>query len=131
MEVADRIVLMNEGRIEQTGKPRDLYEHPASEFVMNFIGPVNLLGEETYVRPHDLELRLEPNGTTEEAMVERVVHLGFEVRIELLLADGRSVSAQVTRDEAEELELRSGQIVFVRPGRTTVFSAAATPPGRR
>ena len=129
MEVADRIVLMNEGRIEQTGKPRDLYEHPASEFVMNFIGPVNRLGEETYVRPHDLEVRLEPNGTSAEAMVERVVHLGFEVRIELMLEDGRHVSAQVTRDEAEELELRDGQIVFVRPSRTTVFSEAATPPG--
>jgi sulfate transport system ATP-binding protein len=131
MEVADRIVLMNEGRIEQTGKPRDLYEHPASEFVMNFIGPVNRLGEDTYVRPHDLEVRLEPNGTSEEAMVERVVHLGFEVRIELMLEDGRRVSAQVTRDEAEELELHDGQIVFVRPSRTTVFSEAATPQDSR
>jgi sulfate transport system ATP-binding protein len=129
MEVADRIVLMNEGRVEQTGKPRDLYEHPASEFVMNFIGPVNLFGEETYVRPHDLDVRLEPNGTSEEAMVERVVHLGFEVRIELMLHDGRHLSAQVSRDEAEELELRDGQIVFVRPSRTTVFSEAATPQG--
>jgi sulfate/thiosulfate transport system ATP-binding protein len=130
MEVADRIVVLNHGRVEQDGPPRDLYEHPASEFVMNFIGPVNRLGEETYVRPHDLEVRLEPNGTSEEAMVERVVHLGFEVRIELMLQDGRHVSAQVTRDEAEELELRDGQIVFVRPSRTTVFSEAATPPGR-
>lgn len=129
MDVADRIVLMNDGRIEQTGKPRDLYEHPASEFVMGFVGPVNRLGE-TYVRPHDLEVRLEPNGTTKEAIVERVVHLGFEVRVELSLEDGRAVSAQVTRDEAEELELRSGQIVFIRPSRTTVFSAAATPPDR-
>src|SRR5215213_9654176 len=67
MEVADRIALMNEGRIEQTGRPRDLYEHPASEFVMTFIGPVNRL-DESYVRPHDLELHLEPNGTTREAM---------------------------------------------------------------
>src|ERR671923_2794345 len=88
MEVADRIVVMNEGRIEQTGKPRDLYEHPANEFVMTFIGPVNVLGE-GYVRPHDLEVRLVPNGATSEAMIERVVHLGFEVRVELLLDDGR------------------------------------------
>jgi sulfate transport system ATP-binding protein len=126
MDVADRIVLMNEGRIEQTGKPRDLYEHPASEFVMGFVGPVNRLGDH-FVRPHDLEVRLEPNGTTNEAIVERVVHLGFEVRVELALDDGRLVSAQVTRDEAEELELRNGQIVFVRPSRTTVFSGTATP----
>jgi sulfate/thiosulfate transport system ATP-binding protein len=65
----------------------------------------------------------------EEAMVERVVHLGFEVRAELVLDDGRRVSAQVTRDEADELDLHDGQTVFVRPSRTHVFSAAAAPPG--
>jgi sulfate transport system ATP-binding protein len=129
MDVADRVAVMNDGRIEQTGKPRDLYEHPANEFVMSFVGPVNRLGD-TWIRPHDLELRLEPNGTTSEAMIERVVHLGFEIRVDLVLDDGRHVSAQVTRGEAEELELRQGQIVFVRPSRTTVFSATATPPGR-
>jgi sulfate/thiosulfate transport system ATP-binding protein len=129
MDVADRVAVMNDGRIEQTGKPRDLYEHPANEFVMSFVGPVNRLGD-TWIRPHDLELRLEPNGTTSEAMIERVVHLGFEIRVELVLDDGRHVSAQVTRGEAEELELRKGQIVYVRPSRTTVFSAVATPPGR-
>jgi sulfate transport system ATP-binding protein len=128
MDVADRVAVMNHGRIEQTGKPRDLYEHPANEFVMSFVGPVNRRGE-AFIRPHDLELRLESNGTTQEAMVERVVHLGFEVRVELMLHDGDRMSAQITRNEAEELELRNGQIVFVRPSRTTVFSEAATPPG--
>jgi sulfate transport system ATP-binding protein len=124
MDVADRVALLNEGRVEQIGKPRDLYEHPANEFVMSFVGPVNRLGD-AFVRPHDLELQLVPNGTTSEAMVERVVHLGFEVRVELVLDDGRQVSAQLTRDEAEELELGDGQIVFVRPRRETVFSASA------
>jgi sulfate transport system ATP-binding protein len=128
MEVADRVVLMNEGRIEQIGKPRDLYEHPANEFVMSFVGPVTRLGE-AWIRPHDLELALEPNGSTREAMVERVVHLGFEVRAELVLDDGRRLSAQLTRDQAELLELQKGQIVFVRPNRTTTFSETATPPG--
>ncbi|HXL43622.1 MAG TPA: TOBE-like domain-containing protein [Gaiellaceae bacterium] len=128
MDVADRVAVMNEGRVEQTGKPRDLYEHPANEFVMSFVGPAHRLGE-AWIRPHDLEVRQEPNGTSTEAMVERVVHLGFEVRAELVLEDGRRVSAQVTRNEADELELREGQIVFVRPSRTHVFSAAATPPG--
>jgi sulfate/thiosulfate transport system ATP-binding protein len=128
MDVADRVALLNEGRIEQIGKPRDLYEHPANEFVMGFVGPVNRLGD-AFVRPHDLELQLLPNGTTAEAMVERVVHLGFEVRVELLLDNGRHVSAQLTRDEVEELELRDGQIVFVRPRRETVFSEAPTPVG--
>jgi sulfate transport system ATP-binding protein len=97
---------------------------------MSFVGPVNRLGEE-WIRPHDLELRLEPNGTTSEAMIERVVHLGFEVRVELVLDDGRHVSAQVTRGEAEELELLAGQIVYVRPSRTTVFSGTPTPQGAR
>jgi sulfate transport system ATP-binding protein len=128
MDVADRVAVMNEGRIEQTGKPRDLYEHPANEFVMSFVGPAHRLGE-AWIRPHDLEVRQEPNGTSTEAMVERVVHLGFEVRAELVLEDGRRVSAQVTRNEADELELHEGQIVFVRPSRTHVFSAVATPPG--
>jgi len=128
MDVADRVAVMNEGRVEQTGKPRDLYEHPANEFVMSFVGPAHRLGE-AWIRPHDLEVRQEPNGTSTEAMVERVVHLGFEVRAELVLEDGRRVSAQVTRNEADELELREGQIVFVRPSRTHVFSAAATHPG--
>src|SRR6186997_662478 len=131
MEVADRVVVMNHGRIEQTGKPRDLYEHPANEFVMSFVGPVNRFGD-AWIRPHDLEVRLEPNGSTQEAMIERLVHLGFEVRVELVLDDGRHVSAQVTRDEAEELELLEGQVVFVRPSKTTVFaiSEAPTPAGR-
>ena len=115
--------LMNQGKIEQTGKPRDLYEHPANEFVMGFVGPVNRLGED-WVRPHDLDVRTEPNGSTSEAMVERIVHLGFEVRVELVLHDGVHVSAQVTRDEAEQLELHDGQIVFVRPSRTTTFAEA-------
>jgi sulfate/thiosulfate transport system ATP-binding protein len=128
MDVADRVAVMNEGRVEQTGKPRDLYEHPANEFVMSFVGPAHRLGE-AWIRPHDLEVRQEPNGTSTEAMVERVVHLGFEVRAELVLEDGRRVSAQVTRNEADELELHEGQIVFVRPSRTHVFSAAARPPG--
>jgi sulfate transport system ATP-binding protein len=127
MEVADRVAVMNEGRIEQTGRPRDLYEHPANEFVMSFVGPVSRIGE-AWVRPHDVELRLEPNGASREAMVHRVVHLGFEVRVELVLDDGDELSAQVTRDEADELELRDGQIVFVRPSRATSFSEVATPP---
>jgi sulfate transport system ATP-binding protein len=121
MEVADRVVLMNEGRIEQVGKPRDLYEHPANEFVMSFIGPVNRLGG-GFIRPHDIELRIEPNGSTTEAMIERVIHLGFEVRVELQLAGGERVWAQVTRDQAEQLELEPGDVVFVRPSRTPVFA---------
>jgi sulfate/thiosulfate transport system ATP-binding protein len=120
MEIADQIVLMNHGRIEQAGGPRELYEEPANEFVMSFVGPVNRFGE-AFVRPHDLELRIEPNGETTAGTVERVVHLGFEVRVELVLEDGRDIWAQVTREEAEELELAPGGSVHVRPRRTKVF----------
>jgi sulfate/thiosulfate transport system ATP-binding protein len=121
MEVADRIVVMNAGRIEQVGGPRDLYEHPSNAFVMGFVGPVTRLGE-LFIRPHDVEVRTEPNGTTSEAMVERLVHLGFEVRADLVLHDGQRLQAQLSREDAEELELAKGQIVFVRPSRTRVFS---------
>jgi sulfate/thiosulfate transport system ATP-binding protein len=121
MEVADRIALMSEGGIEQVGTPRDLYERPANEFVMSFVGPVNRVGD-AYIRPHDLELRSEPNGATQEAMVERLVHLGFEVRVELVRDDGTRLSAQVTREEAAALELEVGQIVYVRAVRQTTFT---------
>ena len=121
MEVADEVVVMNSGRIEQVAAPRDLYERPANEFVMSFVGPVNHLGG-AYVRPHDLELLLEPNGATREAQVERIVHLGFEVRVELVGDDGERFAVQLTRDEVERLELERGQIVYARPIRQTVFS---------
>jgi sulfate transport system ATP-binding protein len=123
MELADRIVVMNAGRIEQVGGPRDLYEHPANAFVMGFVGPVTRLGE-LFVRPHDIQVRRQPNGTTAEAMVERLVHLGFEVRADLVLGDGQRLQAQLSREDAEELELARGQIVFVRPSRTRQFAEA-------
>jgi sulfate transport system ATP-binding protein len=116
MEVADRIALLNEGRIEQTGKPRDLYEHPANEFVMSFVGPVSRLGGEL-VRPHDLTIAFEPASAAIEAMVSRIVYLGFEVRVELIGADGEPLSVQITRDDALELELEPGQIVYLDPRR--------------
>jgi sulfate/thiosulfate transport system ATP-binding protein len=121
MEVAGQIVVLNEGRVEQVGSPRDLYEQPANEFVMSFVGPVNRLGD-TYVRPHDVDVRLEPDVGSAEAMVERVVHLGFEVRVELVREDGQHLLVQLTQEEAEQLELSRGQIVYVRPSRETIFS---------
>ena len=120
MEVAEQIVVMSDGRIEQSGGPRDLYENPASEFVMSFVGPANRLGE-AWVRPHDVEIRHEPNGKTTEALVDRIVHLGFEVRVELTLQDGEKFSVQLTREQVDELELKEGQIVFVRPRTARVF----------
>jgi len=121
MEVAEQIVVMNKGRVEQAGAPRDLYESPANEFVMSFIGPVNRLGD-AFVRPHDIQILAQDDGTGSEALVERVVHLGFEVRVELKLHDGRDIWAQVTRETAQELELREGQILSVRLPAPRVFA---------
>jgi sulfate transport system ATP-binding protein len=120
MEVAEQIVVMNKGRVEQIAPPRELYDHPANEFVMSFVGPVNKLGN-SWVRPHDIELRHEPNGTTREAQIERVVRLGFETRVDLVRDDGERLHVQLTRDEADELELDTGDIVYVRTRRERVF----------
>jgi sulfate/thiosulfate transport system ATP-binding protein len=130
MEVAEQIVVLNDGRVEQIGAPRDLYEHPANEFVMTFVGPTNRIGE-TYVRPHDVDVSTEPIEGGIEAMIDRVIHLGFEVRVELTLADGSSLWAQITRDRSDELELADGQVVWVRPDRRRSFGASAPDPGLR
>jgi sulfate transport system ATP-binding protein len=126
MEVAEQIVVLNDGRIEQVGAPRELYEKPANEFVMTFVGPVSRLGD-AWVRPHDMDISLEPVSGGAEAMIDRVIHLGFEVRVELTLGDDRQLWAQTTRSHADELELREGQIVWVRPGRTTRFDREGSP----
>ena len=114
MELADRIVVLNDGRIQQVGAPREVYDNPANEFVMGFLGPVARLGG-GLVRPHDLVLKPDPESGALEAQVTRVVHLGFEVRVELELAGDGQVAAQLTRSEAEQLELAEGDIVYVRP----------------
>ena len=121
MDIAKQLVVMNEGRIEQTGTATELYESPANEFVMSFVGEVNRIGGHL-VRPHDLELSAEANGETERATVVRIASLGFEVRVELALEGDREIWAQLTREEAEQLELREGQVVHVRPERTKTFS---------
>jgi len=122
MDVAERIVVMNAGRIEQVGPPSELYESPRNEFVMSFVGPVNRLGD-AFLRPHDIQILSEADSTSTEALVQRVVHLGFEVRVELTLPDGRDIWAQVTRESAQELELREGQILSVRLPAPRVFSS--------
>jgi sulfate transport system ATP-binding protein len=121
MEIAGQIVVINQGRVEQVGTPRELYDSPANEFVMSFVGPVNKIGD-TFVRPRDISLSLEPDGECAEAMVERVVHLGFEVRAELVRHDGQHLLVQLTQEEAQALELERGLIVYVRPSRQTVFT---------
>src|SRR5439155_15464836 len=107
MELADQIVVISHGRVEQAGSPTELYDAPANDFVMNFIGPVTKL-DGRLVRPHDLQILLDAGPSTDEAVVDRIVRLGFEVRVELTRRDGEQVSVQLARTEAEELELREG-----------------------
>ena len=130
MDVAGQLVVMNEGRVEQSGSADDLYDHPANEFVMSFVGEVNRLGD-GFVRPHDMDVVLDPDERTEEAMVQRIVALGFEIRVEFVLGDGTEVWAQLTRAELQKLELREGQIAYLRPGTTKSFNGDSPPGGGR
>ncbi len=120
LELADSIVVMNKGRVEQVAPPRQLYDEPANAFVMSFVGPVNRLGD-AWVRPHDVVLSFEPDGTDHEAQIERIVRLGFETRVDLVRDDGEQLHAQMTRDDADALELEPGDIVYVRTRRERVF----------
>ena len=113
MEIAEQIVVMSEGAVEQTGSPDEVYDRPANDFVMGFVGPVTQLGDRL-VRPHDVQILVDAAEGAEQAVVERIDRLGFEVRVELMLADGQRVQVQLTRSECRELELREGQIVHVR-----------------
>ncbi|HEX5592565.1 MAG TPA: sulfate ABC transporter ATP-binding protein [Solirubrobacterales bacterium] len=124
MDVADQLVVMNEGQVEQTGSADELYEHPANEFVMSFVGEVNRLGDD-FVRPHDMEIVLDPDERTQEGLVQRIVTLGFEVRVELVLSDGTEVWAQLTRAELQRLELREGQIAYLRPVQAKSFNGSS------
>ncbi|MCU1343969.1 MAG: sulfate transporter, ATPase subunit [Acidimicrobiia bacterium] len=124
MEVADEIAVINGGVVEQVGTPADLYDRPANDFVMSFLGPVTRVGGRL-VRPHDLEVSRHDSVGATPATVERVVYLGFEVRVDLSVgqpsaetaaADGASDGtwAQMTRGEVGRLGLRPGDSVFVR-----------------
>jgi sulfate transport system ATP-binding protein len=120
MDVASKIAVMNHARIEQVGTPTELYDEPATEFVMSFVGEVNRLGT-AWVRPHELDVSQEPTTEAAEALIERITPYGFDARIELSLADGTMVTAQMTRERLELLELEQGQIVWVRAVSEQVF----------
>jgi len=126
MDVADRIVVMASGRVEQIGTPDELYDRPANAFVMSFLGPVTHL-DGLLVRPHDLEVLDAPADGATAARVVRVARLGFEVRVDLDVAGARASAGpstaepdayvQVTRDTATRLALEPGVTVHVRPTR--------------
>jgi sulfate transport system ATP-binding protein len=114
MDIAQQIVVMNDGAIEQTGTASDLYDSPANEFVMGFVGEVNQISGKL-VRPHDLEILTDPGAGTIDAKVERIVTLGFSGRVELRLTDDHQEAwAQLTRHEIDALNLSPDQAVYVR-----------------
>ena len=114
IEVADTLVVLAGGAVEQAGRPHEIYDNPANPFVMRFLGPVTELGGRL-IRPHDLDLTGTPAPGTVAATVELVARLGFEVRVELRVGD-HEVWAQTTRGHAEHLALAPGGTVHVRPG---------------
>ena len=124
MEVADEIAVMNRGNLEQVGTPRELYDHPANEFVMRFVGDANEVGG-ALVRPHDIELMPESSNGALEAMIVRVTMLGRDAKVELHDAEGAELVAILTRDRFEELELWRGQTVWVRPKPDRVLAEPA------
>src|ERR1051326_8013284 len=107
MDVADRIVVLAGGRAAQAGTPDEIYENPSNAFVMGFLGSVTRVGG-LLVRPHDVEISTSPTPDAVAATVARVVKLGFEVRVEGVVAGAPDVSGQLTRDEAARLDLRRG-----------------------
>ncbi len=139
LDVADRIAVLNRGRIEQVGSPDDLYDRPANRFVMSFLGAVSELGGRL-VRPHDILLARDPElahvvgpdgpGVV-RATVLWVVRLGFEVRVELRDTDtGEPFFAQITRGEGQALDLAVGETVYahVAAGATTADTAEVSVP---
>ncbi|MGG6295319.1 sulfate/molybdate ABC transporter ATP-binding protein [Leptolyngbya sp. AN02str] len=136
MEVADELVVMSNGKVEQVGTPAEIYDNPASAFVMSFIGPVNVLPStsnifqgngfdsphpEVFLRPQDVVIEVQPNGTTVPARVSRLIHLGWEIQAELTLDDGQVVNAHLTRDRYDELKLEPNQRVYVKPKGAKAF----------
>ncbi len=127
MDVASQIAVMNHARIEQVGSPTELYDEPATEFVMSFVGEANRLGS-AWVRPHELDVAHHPTEDAVEALIERITPYGFDARIELALGGGEAVTVQMTRERLELLELERGQIVWVRPDRERVFGERGPAP---
>jgi sulfate/thiosulfate transport system ATP-binding protein len=125
LEVADHLVIIHEGRLEQIGHPAEMYDHPANEFVMKFLGPATELDGE-WVRPHDLVLHHDASFGGQSAVVERVTHLGFEVRVDLKLDRGGTSWVQLSRGAAAELHLASGDQVWV--SRADLIVPAIEPP---
>ncbi len=118
LEVSNEIVVINNGRVEQIGSPDELYDHPANEFVMGFLGPTTRLGGRL-LRPHDIEVTAEATTGAVEAKVDRLLRVGYEVRIDAVRSvpggEDELTTVQLTRKEAGHLDLREGDSVWLSP----------------
>jgi sulfate/thiosulfate transport system ATP-binding protein len=124
MEISDQIAVINHGRLEQVGSPRELYDDPSSEFVMTFVGDAQPLGD-SLVRPHDIELLTGPAESAVEAMIVRVTLLGRDAKIELHDTSGAEFVVLMTRDRFDESGYWRGQTVWAQPHRERMFAATA------
>jgi sulfate/thiosulfate transport system ATP-binding protein len=111
MEVADRVAVLDHGRLEQVGAPAELYDNPASDFVLRFVGDAVRLGERL-LRPHEILLRRWPSDGAVEVEIERIAVLGADVRVDLADGAGERLTARLRRDELEDLDLERGEIVW-------------------
>jgi sulfate transport system ATP-binding protein len=150
MDLADRVIVLHQGRVEQIGTPEEIYDHPATEFVASFVGASNVLhgevkngraalavpgaldlrtppgvddgsGVRAFVRPHDIHLSTEEGPAVASARIERMGKVGFMIRLELTLADGQPLTVELTKDRAAELGLAEGDRVFVNLREAKLF----------
>jgi sulfate transport system ATP-binding protein len=123
LEVADEIVVVNQGRVEQVGTPDELYDAPANDFVMGFLGEITMLGG-VVLRPHDIEVDRGPGRSgAQEAVVTRVLRVGFEVRVSAETTTGEQVTVLMTRTHARALEVAEGATLWL----TAAVGAATVP----
>ncbi len=132
LEVADRVVLMDHGRVEQVGTPSEVYERPATPFVFGFLGAANrfpsLGGDkrgDAFARPHEVSISTVPAADSHAAQVSRVLSFGATSRVELIGADARHFEVELARERAEALALQTDQRVWLVPQRLSVFEGDA------
>lgn len=124
LEVADRVVIMDHGTIAQIGSPEEVYDHPATPFVYEFLGNVNHVTQgnrKGYVRPHDLEVTLKPSSRSLSATVEHIIPLGPSVRLMLKQESGEELEAELGKEDYRNLQLSQGQTIFVSPRHVKTF----------
>jgi sulfate/thiosulfate transport system ATP-binding protein len=128
MEVSDRVAVLDHGQLEQVGSPAELYDRPASEFVLRFLGDAFRLGDR-FVRPHEIVLDRFPSDGAVEVEVERIVVVGADVRIDLVDGSGERMLARLRRENVDQLELERGEIVWATAEQTHRLVPAEPPAG--